>query len=314
MPCLRSLGILCTLIFLMACTTTSEPAPDIPSTVAAPVQLQLAATPAPPPPIDTPYVAPKPSLAPLPAWVDTVTPLPPNFVMPPLATPPLPTPLPYVVVAPPTPVITPFFVSPPEPTATSIPYPTVPAEAAVMATMEPFPTAAPVETAPAAEPILEHPVAWTVRNPRDGLYSVNLPADWEHDESREHTEGQVFLESFADPGYTAQLTVVDYPPRDDYDVSDAFADLVSRFDEVTGFEVVAIDEISDEVIRVIFLYDVAGPGSGCEVVTFYGILAVTTSHSYHLALDICSPPGVDFHRADFAAQVIDGFTYPVAAP
>ena len=157
-------------------------------------------------------------------------------------------------------------------------------------------------------------MAWKVRNPRDGLYSINLPADWEHDESREHTEGQVFLESFADPGYTAQLTVVDYPSREDYDVSDAFADLVSRFDEVTGFEVVAIGEISDEVIRVTFHYDGAGAGSDCAVVTFYGILAVTATHSYHLALEVCGPVETDFHRADFAAQVMEGFKYPGVAP
>ena len=303
---LRLLGILGIVVVLMACTTTSEPTPDIPSTVAAQVQLQLAATPAPPQPIDTPYVAPQPSLAPfptIPAWVDRVTPLPPNFVMPPLATPPLPTPLPYVVVAPPTPVITPFFASPPEPTATPIPHPTVRVERAVRATMEPFPT---------AEPILEHPVAWRVRNPRDGLYSINLPADWEHDESREHTEGQVFLESFADPEYTATLTVVDYPPRDDYDVSDAFANLVAQFNEVTGFEVLTIDQVSDEVTRVVFLYD--GTGPGCEVVTFYGVLTVTASHSFQLGLDICSPPGADSHRAAFADQVMDGFKYPGQTP
>ena len=309
---LRLLGILGIVVVLMACTTTSEPTPDIPATVAAQVQLQLAATPAPTPTpvIDVPRTH--------------ATPLPPAIVMPPIATPlpslfplraatPEPTifiPLPYVVVAPPTPVITPIWM--PEPPATPITYPTVPVERAVMATMEPFPTAAPVEPVPAAEPILEHPVAWKVRNPRDGLYSINLPADWEHDESRQSPDGQVFLESFADPGYTAQLTVVDYPPREDYDVSHAFANVVAQFNEVTGFEVLTIDQVSDEVTRVVFLYD--GTGPGCEVVTFYGVLTVTASHSFQLGLDICSPPGADSHRAAFADQVMDGFKYPGQTP
>ena len=166
-----------------------------------------------------------------------------------------------------------------------------------MATMEPFPTALPV---------LEQPVAWKVRNLRDGLYSVNLPVDWEHQESRflQNPGGPpLSQETFANPAYTARLMVIDYPPQDGYDVYDAFTNLVAQFNEVTGFEVVTIDEVSDGVIRVIFRYDGAGPD--CGVVNFYGILAVTDRHSYH---------GVEFHRADFAAQVMDGFTYPGAAP
>ena len=295
MPCLRLLGILCTLIFLMACTaTTSEPTPDIPSTVAAPVQLQLAATPAPPPipVIDVPrtHATPIPS----PFLLRAAT-LEPAIVIPPS----------YPVVAPPTPVITPFFASPPEPPATPIPYPTVPVEVAVMATMEPFPTALPV---------LEHPVAWKVRNPRDGLYSVNLPVDWEHESRFLQNPGgpPVSQETFANPAYTALLMVIDYPPQDGYDVSDAFTNLVAQFNEVTGFEVVTIDQVSDEVIRVIFRYDDAGPD--CGVVNFYGILAVTDRHSFQWGLDICSTFGTDSYRTDFAAQVIEGFTYPGEAP
>ena len=279
-------------LFLVACSSPPEPTPDIPATATAQVQLQLADTPAPPPPpvIDVPrtHATPIP-----PVVVPPIVTLEPDIFIPP--------PYPPAVVAPPPPVITPFFVSPPEPPAIPIPYPTAPVVVAVMATMEPFPTALPV---------LEHPVAWMVRNPRDGLYSVNLPADWEHDESREHPDGGVFLESFADPEYTAKLTVVDYPPRDDYDVSHAFANLVAQFNEVTGFEVMTIDEVSDEVTKVVFRYDDAG----CGVVNFYGILAVTDRHSFHLALDICSTFGTDSRRADFADQVMDGFKYPGVAP
>ena len=238
------------------------------------------------------------------------TPIPP-VVMPPIVTLEpdifIPPPYPPAVVAPPPPVITPFFVSPPEPPAIPIPYPTAPVVVAVMATMEPFPTALPV---------LEHPVAWMVRNPRDGLYSVNLPADWEHEESRFRQDSgnlPVFQEVFANPAYTAKLTVIDYPPQDGYDVSHAFANLVAQFNDVTGFEVVTIDEVSDEVIRVILRYD--GAGRNCGLVNSYGILAVTDRHSFQWGLDICSSTfGSDSHQADFADQVMDGFVYSGQTP
>ena len=288
--------VLFLVLFLMACATPPEPTPDIPATVTAQVQLQLADTPAPPPPpvIDVPrtHATPIPLL--LPAATPEL-----NIAIPP--------PYPVVTSQPPPPVMTPFFVSPPEPPAIPIPYPTAPGVVAVMVTMEPFPTALPV---------LEHPVAWMVRNPRDGLYSVNLPADWEHEESRfrqDSGELPVFQEVFANPAYTAKLTVIDYPPQDGYDVSHAFANLVAQFNDVTGFEVVTIDEVSDEVIRVILRYD--GAGRNCGLVNSYGILAVTDRHSFQWGLDICSSTfGSDSHQADFADQVMDGFKYSGVAP
>ena len=275
---LRLLGILGIVAAMIACAapvpTTARPTPDIPATIAAKVRLRLAPTPtrSPIPVIDVPRTR--------------ATPLPPPLLLP-AATPELniaiPPPYPPDVAPPPTSELTYFYPIAPEPAATPIPYPTVPVERAVMATMEPFSTLFPIQ---------EHPVAWKVHSPRNGLYRFNLPADWEHQESRfrqDSGELPVFQEISANPAYTAKLTVTDYPAQEGYDVYDAFTNLLPLFDEVTGFEVVTIDEVSDEVIRVMFLYDAIGPS--CGLVNFYGILAVTASHSYHLNLEICSTFG-----------------------